>query len=105
MKYHKYILDDSGTPIVEDDIIKWARWFEESRDKRIVKQEMIGESKVSTVFLGIDHNWLPNGPAILWETMVFGGKLDQECDLCSGNKEQAGAMHAKMVERVKKEGS
>ena len=42
------------------------------------------------------------GPPVLWETMVFGGKLDQEQARCSGNREQAEAMHNEMVERVKK---
>jgi hypothetical protein len=41
-------------------------------------------------------------PVVLWETMVFGGKLDQEQDRCSGSREQAEAMHARMVERVKR---
>ncbi len=30
---------------------------------------------VSTVFLGIDHNHFGSKP-ILWETMIFGGRLD-----------------------------
>lgn len=60
---------------------------------------MIGEAKVSTVFLGFDHGW--EGEPVLWETMVFGGPLDQEQDRCSGSREQALAMHAAMVERVK----
>lgn len=31
---------------------------------------------VSTVFLGMDHAF-GFGPPVLWETMVFGGKLDK----------------------------
>jgi len=31
---------------------------------------------VSTVWLGIDHNWLPTGPPLIFETMVFGGPMD-----------------------------
>lgn len=33
---------------------------------------------VSTVFLVLDHSYLAGGPPILWETMPFGGVLDQE---------------------------
>jgi hypothetical protein len=62
---------------------------------------MVGVSKVSTVFLCLDHQFA-GGPPILWETMVFGGALDQEQDRCSGTREQAEAMHQRMVERVKK---
>lgn len=32
--------------------------------------------------------------------MVFGGAFDQKQDRCSGNREVAKAMHAKMVQRV-----
>ncbi len=96
----KFILNDKGELIPCTDLMAWAQWFETSRHSRIVKQEVIGESKVSTVFLSIDHSWLDKDP-ILWETMVFGGPLDQEQDRCGGNREQAEAMHERMVEKVK----
>jgi len=35
---------------------------------------------VSTVFLGIDHNWSRSGDPILFETMVFG--LDDDKEVC-----------------------
>lgn len=97
-----YILDKYKMPVKEPDLIHWARWME--KKDRIVKQEMVGDVKVSTVFLGIDHNFSHEGPPILWETMVFGGPHDQEwMDRCSGSIEQAEAMHERMVERVKNE--
>lgn len=97
-----YILDKDGNPIVERDVYLWADWFE-NQELRKVALEKIGDSDVSTVFLGLDHNYNGKGPPILWETMVFGGKLDQEQDRCSGSKEQAEAMHARMVKRVKEQ--
>ena len=33
--------------------------------------------KVSTVFLGMDHSW-GNGPPLIFETMIFGGKHDMD---------------------------
>jgi len=96
----KYILDSKGNPVAELNLHRWAKWFENA--ERIVKQEIIGKSKISTVFLGIDHSFAENSSnPILWETMVFGGKLDQEQDRCGGSREQAEAMHARMVQRVK----
>ena len=114
-----YILDDQGNPVREPDLLKWGRWFEQTK-KRIVKQEQIGDVWISTVFLGLDHSFHPDGPPILWETMTFRGdrkkkktvKLmghelttsaaeSEECQRCSGNWEQAEAMHQDMVERVK----
>lgn len=100
MTSDKYILDDSGNPVAEPDLTKWGKWLQNA--KRHVAYEKIGDVRISTVFLGSDHNW-GDGPPVLWETMVFchGHPLDQEQDRCSGSREQAEAMHAKMVERVR----
>ena len=91
----KYILKDGiPTPATFEE---WARWFESPDNGRILKQEVVGDAKVSTVFLGLNHNFDPDGPPILWETMIFGGVHDQYQDRCSGNREQAEAMHLKAV--------
>ena len=93
-----YILDACGKPTPEPDVLKWAQWFRTADRK--VGDERIGESRISPVFLGLDHGWGSPVP-VLWETMVFGGPLDQEQSRCAGSREQAEAMHAKMVQRVK----
>ena len=98
----KYILNKQGRPVLEPDLIKWSEWFEHSRKQRIVKQEMVGKSKVSTVFLSLDHGWKLGAPPILWETLVMDGPLDHEMDRCSGTRKDALAMHKRMVKRVKK---
>ena len=36
-----------------------------------------GSIEVSTVFLFLDHGYFGDGPPVLWETMVFGGPVDQ----------------------------
>ena len=98
----KYILNENGNPVVEPDLMKWGQWLQNNKE-RIVKQENIGPYFVSTVFLGLDHNW-SNGPPILWETLVFGkGPLKDEMTRCGGTREQAEAMHEAMVKRVKEE--
>jgi hypothetical protein len=94
-----YILDDRGDPLeisVDDDagLTHWTLWYEHAN--RIVKQERIGELEVSTVFLGLDHRFLGEGPPILWETRVFGSE-EEMIDRCAGNREQAEAMHERMV--------
>jgi hypothetical protein len=100
MTLMKYILDEHGNPKSEPDLITWAEWMGADRNRIIVRQDRIGASKVSTVFLGLDYNFDKEGPPVLWETMVFGGELDQTMERCSGNREQAEAMHQGMVERV-----
>jgi hypothetical protein len=84
--------------VVVEDTLDWAIWFDQSKN-RIVAQEMVGQLWVSTVFLGLDHNF-GDGPPVLWETMVFGDdQMDR--DRCSGSREQALAMHERMVKKVK----
>lgn len=94
----KYILNEHGQAEAAGDLSAWAKWFETA--DRIVAQEDIGLSRISTVFLGIDHNFGPRREPILWETMVFGGRLNNEQDRCGGNREQAEAMHERMKRRV-----
>lgn len=94
-----YVLDQKGNPVAEPDLLTWVRWFKNA--DRHAGNEVIGDSQISTVFLGIDHNFGRCSNPVLWETMVFGGTLDQEQDRCSGSREQAEAMHARMVEKVK----
>jgi hypothetical protein len=74
-----YVLSDSGEVQPCADVLTWAQWFETATN-RIVAQDCDEGSapgvKVSTVFLGLDHNFSGGGPPLLWETMVFGGPDD-----------------------------
>lgn len=94
----KYILDESGTPVLEENTVKWAVWFETADRK--VRHETIGDSTISTVFLGLDNSWSDHREPILWETMVFDGVHDGEQDRCSGNRNDAIAMHERMFKRI-----
>jgi len=69
----KFILID-GEPVVERDLMTWARWFE--RANRRVAETFVGKARVSSVFLGIDHSF-GSGPPLIFETMIFGGRHDQ----------------------------
>ena len=104
MKYRadKYILNEQGQAVPEYDLMTWAMWFEE-RTNRVVKQEWVENVKISTVFLGLDHNFNDDGPPILWETMAFSNnKLFQcESNRCAGDRDQAEAMHEEMKRIVK----
>lgn len=70
-----YILDNNKCIKAVWDIIEWAKAFE--RDDRIVAQTNIGDSFISIVFLGLDHQY-GAGPPLLFETLVFGGPLAGE---------------------------
>lgn len=56
-------------PVPCEDLLTWANWLEHDKN-RFVAQEHVGEFWVSTVFMGLDHNW-GDGPPLLFETMVF----------------------------------
>ena len=94
----RYILDGHAV-VAEPDLMTWARWFEKA--EQYVSLDEIGDVRVSTVFLGLDHSF-GSGPPLLFETMVFGGPLDQEQDRYS-TWDEAVAGHAAMVARVKSE--
>ncbi len=73
----QYILNAAGEPEVAHDLLAWARWMETA--ERHVALDVIGDVRVSTVFLGLDHAF--GGPVpVLWETMIFGGEHDGYCD-------------------------
>ena len=92
-----YILN--GHNPVKVDLMAWAKWFE-TADRKVARTLLPEGVKVSTVFLGIDHNFGDKGPPILFETMIFGGSLDEEMDRYS-TWEEAEAGHKRMVTKAK----
>jgi len=58
------------------DRMTWADWFE-TPDRRVAETEIDSRCRVSTVFLGLDHNF-GDGEPVLFETMIFGGPLAGE---------------------------
>ena len=91
----KYILDEYHQVKPADDFLKWAEWFE-NRENRIVRQDEENGVRVSTVFLGIDHNWSGEGPPVLFETMVFGGPTNEDTYRCC-TWDQAIEQHRKVA--------
>jgi hypothetical protein len=93
----KYILQDR-VPVACDDVEKWGAWFEQA-DRRVAGTDLGGGVRVSTIFMGLDHSF-GSGPPLLFETMIFGGNLDQDTNRYATWKE-AEAGHARMVGRAK----
>lgn len=89
---NKYILEGKK-PVPVSDLLVWGHWFESA--DRIVAKTTVGKLKVSTVFLGLDHNW-GEGPPALFETMIFGIDDDEYQTRCS-TWEEAEAQHAEAV--------
>jgi hypothetical protein len=92
-----WILDDDGRPVCARSTIEWGLWFGRpgTQQARIVGRTTVGPLVVSTVFLGLDHGWLREGPPIVFETMIFGG-TDEYCERYA-TRAQAEAGHAEAV--------
>jgi hypothetical protein len=90
----RYILD-GHTPVAMDDMHQWGRWME-TAGRRVAFFELGGVS-ISTVFLGLDHQFA-NGPPLLFETMVFKGgeEVSGRTRRCS-TWDEAEAQHAEAV--------
>lgn len=102
-------MSSSGMWIMDDDgATRLARTHEEWRGawnrNRRVGDTTIGDVRVSTVFLMIDHGYSDEGPPILFETLIFGGPHDQEMWRYA-TRAEALAGHAAAVRLVRGETS
>lgn len=99
-----YILDADGFPVEEPDVLKWGRWFESAtadQSRMLAKTRLPGDVLVSTVFLGLDHQW-GDGLPLLFETMIFNGNEDgYQARYCS--REEALRGHERAVRVAKGE--
>ena len=94
-----YTLDDDRNPVACD-----AKTFEKAvRDvdkRRVGLDRLAPETVVSTVFLGIDHNFSGKGPPLLFETqVVLNGELDTQVRYATWDEAEKG--HAEAVAAVK----
>lgn len=92
----KYILD-GDTPVPTDDLLAWAEWYE-TADRIVARTQVDTDVTVSTVFLALDHGH-HGGPALLYETMIFGGRHDQYMSRYH-DREAALAGHDRAVRRA-----
>ncbi len=71
-----YKLSKAGKILKEPNLLKWAKWFEHT-PLRFVKKTIVGNYRVSTIFLGLDYgfDWDASKKPVLFETMVFENKL------------------------------
>jgi hypothetical protein len=91
-----YVLDGHEPVAIDNDderegLLRWAQWYE-TADRYVMQTRLIDGSRISTVFLGIDHNHSDKGPPILFETAIFTGETRRcewlkrdihECDIKS----------------------
>lgn len=94
--YYKLV----GKTPVECTLMEYAVWMQQNQDTRIVKQTTMPDgTKVSTVFLGLNHAFLEDITPELFETMIFGGDHDEFQERYS-TWDEAEEGHRKAVELV-----
>jgi hypothetical protein len=65
------VLSEDGA-VMECDLMTWAYWLEKGRAQRVLAQEELeGGYWISTVFLGLNHQYNPKGSPLWFETMIF----------------------------------
>lgn len=94
---HYILLGKLAVP--EPDLLKWGQWFQTA--DRHVFETRIGGIWISTVFLGLDHNY-GGGLPILFETMIFRGGKGDDMWRCE-SWDQAEAQHKQAVALVRAE--
>lgn len=97
--------DKQGNPITREQMCELR--FDMSDGARVSDYARIGYNtlldnvEVSTVWLGINHSFVVQGPPVIFETMVFapGRDYDQDCiRYCT--EEEARAGHRRTVENL-----
>lgn len=78
---------------------EWVESFNDVKATTVNRSDIDG-TIVSTVFVGIAFDQYAFDNPALFESMIFGGALDQEQQRCATLVE-AEAMHLRFVDRVK----
>lgn len=81
------------------DLHEWSRLHSDIEYKRVLST-VVGDKQVSTVWLGLNHNW-GDGPPEIFETMVFPkDSLDEEFCERYATEAEAVAGHHRVVAHV-----
>lgn len=102
-KYPHFMIDKYGTITETFDVMFWARWLEETKD-RFIQQDENKEYFISTIFLGLDHDFGMTGKPLLFETAVFSRIVADDTDktlemVRHETLKQAKRFHKKMVKK------
>lgn len=110
---HLYNLADDGeTPVPVATMSEWRGIQDRRRiigatylasDGAPIPKDQQWVAMISTVFLALDHNHMPSGPPVLWETMIFPTEDSQQtCDFQQRYTSRASAVagHQCVVEAV-----
>jgi len=97
MRRPLYYVLDGHTPVPEPDMETFAIWHG-TEDRRVALTVLGPGVEVSTVFLGIDHQF-GDGPPLLFETMLFSDYEEKEWRYSTWDEAAAG--HERVVAELK----
>jgi hypothetical protein len=83
------------------DFMSWAKRFENADNGRVANTEISDACSVSTVLLGLDHNFFGRGDLVLFGTMIFGGPLDEQ-QIALSDWDEAEREHNEAVTQARK---
>ena len=89
--------DREGQPM---PMREWGERLDDPAYKHVAVTAVGADVEVSTVWLGINHRFIGQGPPVIFETMVFGGELDGYCERYT-TLEAAEAGHERWVAEVR----
>jgi hypothetical protein len=92
-------------PVTCSDAVVWGEWMSDFRNRNVAGTWVRRQRWVSTIFLGIDHNILrflpkPDRRPLLFETMIFKGRLAEAYQTRASTWPEAEAMHLEAIEWV-----
>ncbi|MFI9271919.1 hypothetical protein ACIGXM_14530 [Kitasatospora sp. NPDC052896] len=88
------------------DTLTATRLLDDQGYKRVARTKItstvdLTSYDVSTVWVGLDYNWLGHGVPLIFETMVFGGTPDQDTSCWRyATEDDARAGHAEVVAMI-----
>jgi hypothetical protein len=95
--------DLDGNPMT---LMEWAELMEADPERRRVGRTAVRGYLVSTVWLGMNHNYHPDAPPHIFETMVFPLTDFGDEVYCKrySMREQAEAGHESVVRAIERQG-
>lgn len=75
MSIHLYYILDDDHHVIPVTAEEWEIWFRENK-QWVGFTDFTDKLWVSTMFIGLNHQFDENGPPLVFETLVRGGPLD-----------------------------
>ena len=89
---------DADKNVIPCSLEEWGTMFEDFKKRIVGRTQLNNGVLVSSVFLGLNHNYSDANNPHVFETMVFGGPNDGDCERCS-TWQQALEIHERIVAR------